>query len=65
MNNFFCRVGLTSQRYKRHAKLDVIVLQAYGFNPDDDRLEKLLTLNLESAAKEKRGDAIVAPWAPT
>jgi len=30
------------------------VLQAYGFNPDDDLLEDLLTLNLELAEKEKR-----------
>ena len=37
----------TSQLYKLHAKLDAIVLQAYGFKPDDDLLEKLLTLNLE------------------
>jgi hypothetical protein len=28
-------------------------------------LEKLLTLNLELAEKEKRGEAIVGPWAPT
>jgi hypothetical protein len=31
----------------------------------DDLLEKLLTLNLELAEKEKRGEAIVSPWAPT
>ena len=64
----------TSQLYKLHAKLDAIVLQAYRFKPDDDLLEKLLTLNLELAEKEKRGDAvpselrsalIVGPWAPT
>jgi len=55
----------TSQLYKLHAKLDAIVLQAYGFKPDDDLLEKLLTLNLELAEKEKRGGAIVGPWAPT
>jgi hypothetical protein len=54
----------TSQLYKLHAKLDAIVLQAYGFSPDDDLLEKLLTLNLELAEKEKRGDAIVGAWAP-
>ena len=35
-----------------------------GFNPDDDLLEKLLTLNLELAEKEKKGEAIVGPWAP-
>jgi len=55
----------TSQLYKLHAKLDAIVLQAYGFKPDDDLLEKLLTLNLELAEKETRGGAIVGPWAPT
>ena len=40
-------------------------MQAYSFNPDDDLLEKLLTLNLELAEKEKMGEAIVGPWAPT
>ncbi|WP_068817754.1 hypothetical protein [Phormidesmis priestleyi] len=54
----------TSQLYKLHAKLDAIVLQAYGFKPDDDLLEKLLTLNLELAEKETRVGAIVGPWAP-
>ena len=39
-------------------------LETYGFNPDDDLLEKLLTLNLELAAKEKNGEAIVGCWAP-
>lgn len=39
-------------------------MQAYGFNPDDDLLEKLLALNLELAEKEERGEAIVGPWAP-
>ena len=45
----------TSQLYKLHAKLDHLVMQAYGFNPADDILEKLLILNLELAEKEKRG----------
>jgi len=54
----------TSQLFKLHAKLDQLVLQAYGFNPDDDLLEKLLTLNLELAEKEKRGEPVVGPWAP-
>jgi hypothetical protein len=54
----------SSQLYKLHAKLDRLVLQAYGFNPDDDLLEKLLTLNLELAEKEKRGEPVVGPWAP-
>jgi hypothetical protein len=39
-------------------------MQAYGLHPDD-LLEKLLTLNLELAEKEKCGEAIVGPWAPT
>jgi len=34
-------------------------MQAYGFKPDDDLLEKLLILNLELAEKEKKGEAIV------
>ena len=55
----------TSQLFKLHAKLDQLVMQAYGFKPADDLLEKLLTLNLELAEKEKRGEAIVGPWAPT
>jgi hypothetical protein len=42
---------------------------SFGFmtfvKPDDDLLEKLLTLNLELAEKEKRGEAIVGCWAPT
>ncbi len=34
-------------------------MQAYRFNPDDDLLEKLLTLNLELAEeKEKNGAAV-------
>ena len=54
----------TSQLFKLHAKLDALVLQAYRFNPNDDLLEKLLTLNLELAAKEKQGEAVIGPWAP-
>lgn len=54
----------TSQLHKLHAKLDRLVLQAYGFAASDDILEKLLTLNLALAEKEKNGEAIVGPWAP-
>jgi hypothetical protein len=54
----------SSQLYKLHAQLDALVLQAYGFTESDDLLEKLLTLNLELAEKEKRGESIVGPWAP-
>ena len=55
----------TSQLFKLHAKLNQLVLQAYGFKPADDLLKKLLTLNLELAEKENRGEAIVGLWAPT
>jgi hypothetical protein len=54
----------TSQLYKLHAKLDAIVLQAYGFKPDEDLLTKLLELNQDLAEKEKQGEVIVGPWAP-
>jgi type II restriction/modification system DNA methylase subunit YeeA len=54
-----------SQLYKLHKQLDALVLQAYGFSPDDDLLEKLLALNLELAEKEKSGGAVVGPWDPT
>jgi hypothetical protein len=53
-----------SQLYKLHKQLDALVLQAYGFSPADDLLEKLLALNLELAAKEKAGVSVVGPWAP-
>ncbi|MBE9178160.1 class I SAM-dependent DNA methyltransferase [Oculatella sp. LEGE 06141] len=54
----------TSQLYKLHAKLDRLVMQAYGFSDSDDILEKLLALNLELAEKEKRGESVIGPWAP-
>nr|WP_217650454.1 DNA methyltransferase [Spirulina major] len=53
-----------SQLYKLHQKLDALVLQAYGFSPDDDLLEKLLNLNLHLAAQEKAGAAVIGPWSP-
>jgi hypothetical protein len=40
-------------------------MQAYGFNPNDDILEKLLELNLELADREKRGETIIGCWAPS
>jgi type II restriction/modification system DNA methylase subunit YeeA len=49
---------------KLHSKLDKAVLKAYGFKADDDILEKLLALNLELAAQEQQGAAIIGPWAP-
>jgi type II restriction/modification system DNA methylase subunit YeeA len=61
-NKFFNEPA--SQLYKFHAKLDALVMQAYGFKAKDDILEKLLTLNLELSQKEKQGEPIVGPWAP-
>lgn len=54
----------SSKLYKLHAELDQLVMQAYNFKNSDDILEKLLELNLELAEKEKRGEAIIGPWAP-
>lgn len=54
----------TSQLYKLHSQLDKLVMEAYDFNPKDDILQKLLTLNLELAEKEKQGIKIIGPWAP-
>ncbi|OCQ92934.1 restriction endonuclease subunit M [Nostoc sp. MBR 210] len=54
----------TSQLYKLHQQLDKLVLQAYGFNTNDDILEKLLILNRELAEKEQQGIKIVGPWSP-
>ena len=53
-----------SQLYKLHKQLDALVLDAYGFSPDDDLLEKLLNLNLELAAKEEVGEPVIGPWDP-
>jgi hypothetical protein len=38
--------------------------EAQVFTATDDLLEKLLTLNLELAAQEQRGEPVVGPWAP-
>jgi hypothetical protein len=54
----------TSQLYKLHQQLDKLVMQAYGFNVNDDILEKLLMLNLELAEKEKQGIYIVGACSP-
>ena len=59
-NQFFTEPS--SQLYKLHQQLDKLAMEAYGFNPDDDLLEKLLKLNLELAEKEERGEKIVGCW---
>ncbi|MDB9496289.1 N-6 DNA methylase [Spirulina major CS-329] len=60
-NNYFHEP--TSKLAKHHKKLNDLVMKAYGFTPNDDILEKLLTLNLELAAKEQRNEPIIGPWA--
>jgi hypothetical protein len=61
-NKFFNEPS--SQLYKLHQQLDKLVMDAYKFTPEDDILEKLLTLNLELAEKEKQGIKIVGPYSP-
>lgn len=64
--NMLCQFSETaSYLYQLHKQLDALVLQAYGFSPDDDLLEKLLSLNLAFADKEKRGEPVIGPWDPT
>jgi N-6 DNA Methylase len=53
-----------SKLYQLHQQLDALVMQAYNFKPDDNILEKLLELNLELAAKEKRGETIIGAESP-
>ncbi len=54
-----------SQLHKLHAKLDQLVMQAYGFSENDDILSKLLALNLELAARENQGLPVVGAKLPT
>ena len=53
-----------SKLYQLHQQLDKLVMQAYNFKPDDDILSKLLELNLELAAKEKRGEKVIGIEVP-
>ncbi|MBW4533425.1 MAG: hypothetical protein KME09_05760 [Pleurocapsa minor HA4230-MV1] len=53
-----------SKLYQLHQQLDKLVMQAYGFKTDDDILAKLLELNLELAAKEKRGEKVIGAESP-
>jgi hypothetical protein len=48
-----------SQLHKLHAKLDKLVMEAYGFSENDDLLSKLLDLNLELAEREKQGLSVI------
>ena len=47
-----------------HTALDEAVLDAYGFNAEDDILEQLLTLNFEVAAKIEAGEKVTSPGIP-
>jgi hypothetical protein len=53
-----------SKLYQLHKELDKLVMQAYNFKPNDDILAKLLELNLELAAKEKRGEKVIGAESP-
>jgi hypothetical protein len=61
-NKFFNEPS--SQLYQLHQQLDKLVMEAYKIQPEEDILEKLLTLNLELAEKEKQGIEIIGPWPP-
>ena len=45
-----------------HATLDTAVRAAYGMKEKEDILAFLLTLNLELAAKEAKGESIHSAW---
>ena len=47
-----------------HTALDHAVLDAYGFNAEDEILEQLLTLNFEVAAKIEAAEEVTAPGIP-
>jgi SAM-dependent methyltransferase len=51
----------SSELFKLHAKLDRLVMQAYGFSAEDDILDRLLRLNLELAERERQGEPVVGP----
>lgn len=53
-----------SKLYQLHQELDKLVIQAYNFKADDDILAKLLELNSEVAAKEKRGEKVIGAESP-
>ncbi|MFC5931618.1 DNA methyltransferase [Cryobacterium melibiosiphilum] len=50
-----------SQLRDLHAALDAAVLQAYGFDADEDLLTQIFELNLLVATKEAEGDEVTAP----
>ncbi|TAE61764.1 MAG: class I SAM-dependent DNA methyltransferase [Nostocales cyanobacterium] len=61
-NKFFNEPS--SKLYQLHQQLDKLVMEAYKIKPEEDILEKLLTLNKELGEKENQGIEIVGPWPP-
>ncbi|MEL4895190.1 DNA methyltransferase [Crocosphaera sp. Alani8] len=61
-NKFFNEPS--SKLHQLHQQLDNAVMEAYQFNPDNDILERLLTLNLALAEKENKGKSIIGCWCP-
>ena len=53
-----------SKLHQLHQQLDKLVMEAYNFKSEDDILSKLLELNLELSAKEKRGEPVIGAEAP-
>jgi SAM-dependent methyltransferase len=47
-----------------HTALDKAVMEAYGFNEQEDLLAQLLALNLQVAQNEKEGKAVQPPGLP-
>lgn len=47
-----------------HAKLDAVVIKAYGFSAKADLLQHLLDLNRAVAEKVGAGDTVIAPGLP-
>ena len=53
-----------SKLYRLHQELDKLVMQAYGFQAEDNILSELLKLNFELAEKEKKGEKAIGAEAP-
>lgn len=53
-----------SQLYRLHRELDTLVLNAYGFDSDNNILNCLLSLNLDLIEIEKSKGNVVGPWSP-
>ena len=53
-----------SKLYQPHKELEKLVMKAYGFKVQNDILAKLLELNFELAAREKRGEMVIGAESP-